>query len=76
MAAMASAVAERSAESAGARIAEGSSAKARSLYTDIAVRSLTCHTATGTRMPYRITKYYLPPDRGDIPAFTAAEAGT
>jgi len=24
-------------------------------YTDIAVRSLTCHTATGTHMPYRIT---------------------
>ena len=25
-------------------------------YTDIAVRSLTCHTATGTDMPYRITQ--------------------
>ena len=23
-------------------------------YTDIAVRSLTCHTATGTDMPYRM----------------------
>ena len=43
---------------------------------DIAVRSLTCHTATGTHMPYRITWCYLPPDRGDIPAFTPAEAGT
>ena len=27
-------------------------------------------------MPYRITQCYLPPDRGDIPAFTPAEAGT
>jgi len=39
-------------------------------YTDIAVRSL-------THMPYRTTQCYLPPDRGDIPAFTpAARAGT
>ena len=38
--------------------------------TDIAVRSLTCHTVTGTHMPYGITQCYLPPDRGDIPAFT------
>jgi len=45
-------------------------------YMNIAVRSLTCHTATGTHMPYRITQCYLPPDRGDIPAFTPAEAGT
>ena len=45
-------------------------------YTDIAVHSLTCHTATGTHMPYRIAQCYLPPDRADIPAFTAAEAGT
>jgi len=45
-------------------------------YTDTAVRSLTCHTATGTHMPYRITQCYLPPGRGDIPAFTRAEAGT
>jgi len=46
---------------------------------DKAVRSLTCHTATGTHMPYRITQTpqcYLPPDRGDIPALTPAEAGT
>ena len=27
-------------------------------------------------MPYGITQCYLQPDRGDIPAFTAAEAGT
>ena len=27
-------------------------------------------------MPYRITQYYLPPGRGDIPAVTPAEAGT
>jgi len=42
----------------------------------IAVHSLTCHTATGTHMPYRITQCYLPPGRGDIPAFTPDEAGT
>jgi len=45
-------------------------------YTDIAVRSLTCHTATGTHVPYMITQCYLPPDRGDVPAFIPAEAGT
>ena len=27
-------------------------------------------------MTYGITQCYLPPDRGNIPAFTAAEAGT
>ena len=43
---------------------------------DTAVRSLTRHTATGTDMPYRIAQCYLPPDRGDIPALTPAEAGT
>ena len=45
-------------------------------YTDIAVRSLTCLTAAGTHMPYGITQCYLPPDRGDVPALTPAEAGT
>jgi len=45
-------------------------------FTDIAVRSQTCHTATGTHMPYGITQCYLPPDRGDLTAFTPAEAGT
>jgi len=34
----------------------------------------TCLTTTGTHVPYRITQCYLPPDRGDIPAFTPAEA--
>ena len=29
---------------------------------NIAVCSLTCHTATGTHMPHRITQCYLPPD--------------
>jgi len=43
-------------------------------YTDIAVRSLTCRTATGTHMPYRITQCYLPPDRGDIPALTPSRS--
>ena len=32
--------------------------------------------ATETHMPYGITKWYLPPGRRDIPAFTAAETGT
>ena len=27
-------------------------------------------------MPYGITQCYLPPDRGNIPALTPAEAGT
>jgi len=45
-------------------------------YQNTAVRSLTCHTATGTHMPCSITQCYLPPDRGDIPVFTLAEAGT
>jgi len=27
----------------------------------------------GTRIPYMITEYYLPPGRGDIPAFTSAK---
>jgi len=45
-------------------------------YIHIAVRRLTCHTATGTYMPYRITQCYLPPDRDDILTFTPAEAGT
>ena len=30
----------------------------------------------GTHVPYGITQCYLPPSRGDIPAFTPAEAGT
>jgi len=42
----------------------------------IPASSLTCHTATGTYMPYGITQCYLPPDRGDVPAFNQAEAGT
>ena len=43
----------------------------------IAVRSLmACLTAMGTHVPYGITQCYLPPGRADIPALTAAEAGT
>ena len=42
--------------------------------TDLAVSSLTCHTATGTHTPCRITQCYLPPGKGDIPPFTPAEA--
>ena len=38
----------------------------------IAVRK----TPTGTHLPYGITQYYLPLGRGNIPAFTPAEAGT
>jgi len=30
------------------------------------------HTTVGTHMPYGIMPCYLPPDRGDIPAFTPA----
>ena len=41
-------------------------------YSNLAV----CHTATGTHMPYGITQCYLPPGRGDIPAFTSAKADT
>ena len=35
-----------------------------------------CDSTTGTRRPYGITQCYLPPGRGDILAFTVAEAGT
>jgi len=34
--------------------------------------SQTCLTATGTHVPHGITQCYLPPGRGDIPAFTPA----
>jgi len=43
---------------------------------DIAVCNRNYHTATGNDMPYEITQCYLPPGRGDFPAFTPAEAGT
>ena len=33
-------------------------------------------TDTGTHVSYGIKQYYLLPGRGDIPAFTPAEAGT
>ena len=36
-------------------------------YTDIAVRSLTCHITMGTHMPYRITQCYLPPEEVTFP---------
>jgi len=42
----------------------------------ISFQSLTCHTATGTHMPYGITQCYLLPDRREIPTFTPAKAGT
>ena len=42
---------------------------------DIADRNRNYHTATGNHMPYEITQCYLPPGRGDFPAFTPAEAG-
>jgi len=49
------------------------------MHTDIAVRSLTCNTATGTLLTCHIGSHsvraYLPPT-GDIPAFTTEEAGT
>jgi len=34
------------------------------------------YTATANHLPYGITQCYLPPGRGDFPAFTSAEAGT
>ena len=34
---------------------------------------LHCQTATGTHVPYGITRCYLPPGRGDIPALVLAE---
>jgi len=40
------------------------------------VHSSLCYkhlTATGSHVPYGITKCYLPPGRGDIPAFTPAK---
>jgi len=43
---------------------------------DIAVRNQNYHTAAGNHMPYEITQCYLPPGRGDFPAFTPAKAGT
>ena len=52
-----------------AREREGSGCK-RVKYTRIAVRKRLA--ATGTHVPYGITQYYLPPGRGDIPAFTPA----
>ena len=42
-------------------------------YTDIAVRSLTTLRELTCHM---VSHGYLPPDRGDIPAFIPAEAGT
>jgi len=43
---------------------------------DVAVRNRNYHTATGNHMPYMRSQCYLPPGRGDFPAFTPAEAGT
>jgi len=34
------------------------------------------YTAMGNHLPYGITQCYLPPGRGDFPAFTPDEAGT
>jgi len=56
--------------------AAAASHKSKVKYADIAVRSLTCHTATGTHVPYGIRQCYLPLDRADVPVVTAAEAGT
>jgi len=36
----------------------------------IAVSINLAFTLWETHMPYRITQYYLPPDRGENPAFT------
>jgi len=42
---------------------------------DLAVCELH-HTAMGNHIQYGITQCYLPPGRGDFPAFTPAEDGT
>ena len=52
----------------------GHTKKSKVKYMDIAVCSLTCHTATGTHVPYWITQRYLPPDRDNIPAFTPSQS--
>ena len=35
-----------------------------------------CLSSTVTCMSYEIARFYLPPDRGDVPAITPVEAGT
>ena len=42
--------------------------------TDIAVRSLTCHTGTGTHICHIASHCCLPPDKADIPAFTPSRS--
>ena len=54
------------------RLVEGK--KGKETYRSLQVKPAI--TATGTHIPYGITQCYLPPGRGDIPAFTPAEAGT
>ena len=40
-------------------------------WSDIVNSSLqSCHTATETHMPYRITQCYMPPNRGNIPTMS------
>ena len=48
--------------------------KGKQVYSSLQVKPAI--TATGNHIPYGITQCYLPPGRGDIPAFTQAEAGT
>ena len=47
--------------------------KGKEMYSSLQVKPAI--TATGNHIPYGITQCYLPPGRGDIPAFTPAEAG-
>ena len=50
--------------------------KSKKVKKGIAVCRQACHHRYGNNMPYGITQCYLLPGRGDIPAFTSAEAGT
>jgi len=47
----------------------GLTCKSKVICTDVAVRSVICHTTVGTHMPNRITQCYLPPNGGDIPTY-------
>ena len=48
----------------------------KSVYTDLAKFAGDLPHRYGNSRAIWITQYYLPPGRGDIPAFTPAEAGT
>ena len=59
-----------------AEMADRKSCKVKKVKKGIAVCRQACHHGYGNSHAYGITQCYLPPGRGDIPAFTPAEAGT